>query len=333
VVSTLFAIAASQAGYLASGTLILFAAWTATFALLVRMVPIIWAQAARFTVTDRHVIWRRGHVRRSIQRDGVSFARIEWNRRNPRVGDLELVRAVPTGALRRGLTVALQGVASPDRVWSIVRGAAARAPAGRWDQPLTERLEQGERVRWRGSPVRSWLAWLPMSTRRTLTAALGVLCMMAAARTLLVVAPIPSRLLHAGVEPYSIAFLALVSAVGLSLMLMVALGLGFLYVAIVQPPRLGRRTQYVITDSRIILQRGRKEIHVDRSMVVDVVDRSGLYGGRDVFLVLDGPQSRAFAAQGAFGPGERTKGFVPVFHSVSSADAEHIRAELAPGAR
>jgi len=121
VVTTLLAIAVSQTTHHPAGTLLFFAGWCATFAIAVRMGPVIWNQSVRFTVTDRHVVWKRGRWTRTIQREGISFARIRWSRRDPGVGDLELVRAVPTGALNRRLTVALQGVAAPDRIWSIVR--------------------------------------------------------------------------------------------------------------------------------------------------------------------------------------------------------------------
>jgi len=330
VVTTLLAIAASYAGHMLAGKLVLFAAWTATFALLVRMVPILWAQAARFVVTDRHVIWQRGNFKRTMQRNGVSFARIAWSRKDPRVGDLELVRAVPTGALHRRLTVGFQGVAHPDRVWSIVRGAkATERSTGGWSQPIEERLEEGERVLWEGAPRRSVRSYLPLSTRRTLMAALGLLCWMAAARSVIVAAPIPQRLLTAGIEASSVAFLALVGAIGLTWIVLAVMGGWLLHQGITRKAMLDKRTRYLLTDRRVILQRGRKEIHVDRATIVDVAESEGLYGERDAFLVLDGPQARAVAAHGAFGPGERVKGFRPMMQSLPADDVMELRELLA----
>ena len=42
--------------------------------------------SARYTVTDKHVIWQRGRLRRSIERDAISYAVIRWNPRVPGVG-------------------------------------------------------------------------------------------------------------------------------------------------------------------------------------------------------------------------------------------------------
>jgi len=329
VISTLLAIAASQAGHVATGKLVLFAAWTATFALLIRMVPVLWAQAARFMVTDRHVIWTCGRLKRTIQRDGISFARITWNRTNPRIGDMDLVRAVPTGALNRRLTLNFKGVTAPHRVWTIVRGAQSVAGSvGGGDVPLEARLDQGEVARWSARPVRSWRAWLPMSTRRSLTAALGGLCWMAAVRTILMGIPLTGRLVAGGISPTSLAFVSLVGAVALTVVLLAVIGVWFLHFGLSRKPWLDRTTRYLVTNHRIILQRGRQELHVVRGAVVDLAVRDGLYGGRDVYLVVDGPQSRALSAQGAFGPAERVSGFRPLLQGLSAADVDALRDEL-----
>ena len=49
------------------GGMILFAAWCATLALAAWRVPIWWRSQIEYLVTDRHVIWRRGRIRRSIE--------------------------------------------------------------------------------------------------------------------------------------------------------------------------------------------------------------------------------------------------------------------------
>ena len=329
LVSVLLAIAASVADHAAAGRLVLFAAWSASFALLVRMVPVLWAQAAKFVVTDRHVIWRCGKLTRTIQREGISFARITWHRKNPHVGDLDLVRAVPTGALRRRLTLTLRGVSSPHRVWTIVRGAESVAGSvGGGDVPLEARLDQGEVVKWTGRPMRSWRSWLPMSTRRTLTAALGGLCWMAAVRTVLTGIPLAQRLIEGGIAPWSVGFITLVGAIALTVVILIAAGGWFLHVGLIHKAWQDRSTRYLVTNERVILQRGRHELHVGRKSVVDVADRDGVYGGRDVYLVLDGPDSRAFSAQGAFGPAERVRGFRPMLQGLNAADADALRHEL-----
>ncbi|MBI5534939.1 MAG: hypothetical protein HY898_19585 [Deltaproteobacteria bacterium] len=328
--ATLLAIAAARAAHLAPARLIIFAAWCATFALAIRMIPVIWSQAARFVVTDQHVIWARGTFKRTMQRDAISYARIQWSRHNPGVGDLELVRAVPAGVLHRGLTLVLQGVTAPDRVWSIVRGVPTTAAGGDGRRPLSQRLDDGERVLWSGQPTRSWRAWLPLSTRRLLTTTLAVACFAAAVRSVSTGVPIGSRLLHAGVPVVSLTFLALVAAFALTVGVLAAIGGAFLYQGVVRKPLLDRSTRYLVTDRRVLIQRGHGEIHLDRSNVVDLMEEKGLYGGVDAYLIMDGPRSRGFAASGAFGPGERAKGFLPMLRGIH--DVEGLRAALGQSA-
>src|SRR5690606_38610887 len=125
----------------------------------------LWLKNSQYIVTDNHVIWRRGPFHRSIERRSISYARIYWDPKCPGVGDLELVRAVPTGALRRRLKLRLGLVAAPDRVWAIVRGAEDKAPRGDGERPLTQRLDSGERVVWSARPRPRLRAYLPHGQR------------------------------------------------------------------------------------------------------------------------------------------------------------------------
>lgn len=331
VVATLMAIAVSQTTHHPAGALLLFAAWCATFALAVRTVPVLWNQTVRFTLTDKHVIWKRGRWTRTIQREGISFARIRWSRRNPGIGDLELVRAVPTGALRRRLTLSLQGISRPDRVWAIVRGATGANADGSWNTPLAQRLDEGEQILWWARPTLGWRRWLPLSLRRTLMVALGVLMAMGAARTVLSARPIPGKLIAAGMPSTSLPFLALVSAIGITVAMLATIATLLVFLGIARKALLDRRTSYLVTDKRVLLQRGLMEIHLDRRLVVDVMDRDGLYGDKDVYLVLDGPQSRAVATNGAFGRQEGVAGFVPLLQSIRDVDG--LRRALATQSR
>ena len=110
------------------GGLLAFAAWMATLGIALNFGPRWWRSELEFILTDRHIVMRRGRLRRSIDRREVSYARIHWNPKRPGIGDLEIVRAVPTGALRRRLMLRLQSITAPDRVWAIVRGAEDVAP-------------------------------------------------------------------------------------------------------------------------------------------------------------------------------------------------------------
>ncbi len=316
VVTTLLAIAISQVIRQPAGAMIFFAAWCASFALAVRAVPVLWARSARYTITDKHVICRQGRFVRTIQRDGITFARIHWSKHTAGVGDLELVRAVPTGALRRRLTLSLEGIAAPDRVWAIVRGTPPGTDARGWTTPLEDRLELGEKCLWQSRPATTWRSWLPLRLKRTALLALGILAGMGAVRTILMATALAAKLMHAGLAPLSLAFASLFTAILVTVLLLTSLAVALAYLAIAASPLLDRHTMYLVTDRRVLLQRGRMEIHVDRGLIVDVIDHDGVYGEKDVHLVLDGPQSRAVATSGAFGRGEGMHGFLPVMHGV-----------------
>ena len=98
--------------------------------MLCLQLPRVWLSKVKYIVTEHHVISQRGPFRRTIERRAISFARIFWNANAAGVGDIDLVRAVPTGALRRRLMLSLSGVSCPDRVWAIIRGEERVAPAG-----------------------------------------------------------------------------------------------------------------------------------------------------------------------------------------------------------
>lgn len=107
VVALCFAIAIATALGVRTGGLIVLAGWCATIAVAAWRLPILFTQRLEYLVTDKHVIWRWGRLRRTIDRDAISYALVRWAP-DGRVGDLELVRAVPTGALRRTLRVTLR---------------------------------------------------------------------------------------------------------------------------------------------------------------------------------------------------------------------------------
>ena len=74
-----------------------FSAWCAAPALGAWRVPLWWRSGVRYIVTERTVIWQRGRIRRSIEIGQFSFALVRWGAGDPSLGDLVLVRAVPTG--------------------------------------------------------------------------------------------------------------------------------------------------------------------------------------------------------------------------------------------
>jgi hypothetical protein len=310
------------------GELLAFAAWMATLALALAYGPRWWRSELEFILTDRHIVMRRGKLRRSIERRQVSFARIHWDPKHPGVGDLEIVRAVPTGALRRRLSIVLSGLVAPDRVWAIMRGVTPSAPAGDGHRLLAQRLDEGERVLWSAHPPSDWRVWLPGSLRAAASVAIALVLGAAAAVTSYQAVHSLRAVAAAGLDPQSASFVALVASLSLTIVLLVSGTVGLLYAAIVKPARLAARTRYLITDRRVLIQRGDEVLHLDRSRIVDVIDAPADRGLYDIFLVLDGPRARAVAASGAFGEA-RGQGLQPVLHRVADVTAvqEILRAE------
>lgn len=302
------------------GSLLAFAAWMATLALAFTFGSRWWRSELEFIVTDRHVVMRRGRFRRSIETRQISYARIHWNPRLPGIGDLELVRAVPTGALRRRLSIVLHGLIAPDRVWAIMRGVPPTAPAGDGHRLLAQRLDEDERVLWSAHPLLSWRNWVPTGAR-SLGSILVALLIGGAA------AGMPGHAVHVlraviagGWAPGSPPFVALVVSLSLVIVLLVSSSVGVLYAVVIKPARLASRTRYLITDRRVLIQRGDEELHLDRSRIVDVIDAPAGGGVRTVFLVLDGPRARAVAASGAFGEAG-APGLQPVMFGITDVEA------------
>jgi hypothetical protein len=312
VVALAFALVVATSLHADVGGMLLFSGWCATLALAAWRGPLWFRSEVHYLITDKHVIWRRGRIRRSIARDAISYALIRWNPRVPGVGDLVLVRAVPTGALRRTLTLALTDVVGPDRLWAIVRGITPSAPLGDGDRSLGQRLDEGERVLWSGVPQAS-----PWTLRRAATASVAAFVALGAVRVTIGAFPAIERMFRAhAISAPSGALL--VVAVSLSVLMLATIAGGVAYAALVRPGRLARRTSYLVTDRRVLIRRGHEELHLDRARIAYVI-AAPVKGLHDVFLVLDGPQARALAASGAFGEdgGDRLR---PVLSAIGDAD-------------
>ena len=77
------------------GGMLILAAWTGALAIAAWRLPFVWWSEVEYLVTEKHVIWRRGRLRRMIDRSSISYARIRWSSKVDGVGDLVLVRAGP----------------------------------------------------------------------------------------------------------------------------------------------------------------------------------------------------------------------------------------------
>ncbi len=333
IVALCFAIVAGVSLRVPVGGLVVFSMWCATLSLGAWRFPLWWRSGVEYLVTEKHVIWRRGRIRRSIERQAISYALIRWNTRaksGPATGDLVLVRAVPTGALRRTLRLSLADVETPDCLWAVVRGVPVGAPLGDGERPLAQRLDEGERVLWTATPLAS-----PWTPRRGLTAAVAVI--LAAASAHLVYRAVPPLRRALAVHLLSTTgSVFLIAGVALAVVLLASTAVGIAYAAWLRPLRLARATRYIVTNRRVLIRRANEELCLERSRIAYVIDApmARSFGGEpethglhDVFLVLDGPQARALAPSGAFGGGDPSV-LKPVLLAIE--DAETVSAILTP---
>lgn len=299
----------------------LFAMWCASLGVAARELPRLWLRKARYVVTEQHVITYFGPFRRSIDRKAISFARIFWNDTDRNAGDLELVRAVPTGALRRRLMLKLYGVRAPDRVWAIVRGAESIAPSGQHgERPLAQRLDHGERVIWSARRHPQLKAYLPKGQREWGLLCIGGFLFLGADRMVEHGIPALQRVAHGGLPVRSFPFAALAFGLSLAVLMVFAIGCYAIYDAVIRQAYAAKHTRYLITDKRVLIQRGSEELHVDRDIIVDVIDAPVGDGLHDIFFVLDGPRARALAMSGAFGELGRSPHLRPVFEAVDDVE-------------
>jgi hypothetical protein len=322
------AIAIAQTLHRPVHALLLTALWSFSWAMGQRFVPQWWHQSVTLVITDRRVIWARGNDRRSIERAGISFARIHWYP-DHQSGDLELVRDVPTGALRRKLTLVFRGIPHPDRVWDHIRGAqplpapsrdeamagdtmaVAFDRAADADAPFSSndarkhtarKLHAGERLVGLFRPALSWRSVMPQSARHVGAIALGLVSAAATVESFARALPATRLVLAAGVPALSAGFVALVLALSMTTGLLFASGLSLVWTGLLSRAARDRATRYVVTDQRVVITQGDEELHLDRARIVDVVEAPDPSGAvSDVFLVLDGPKARALAMSGAFG--------------------------------
>lgn len=314
-VALAFAVVVATSLHQRASTLVAFAAWSASLALAAWRLPLWFRSAARYVVTDKHVIWQRGRLRRSIERDAISYAIVRWNPSAPGIGDLVLERAVPTGALKRTLSLTLSNVEAPDRLWAVVRGLTPSAPLGDGNRPLAQRLDEGERVLWTARPWAS--RW---TSRRIATAVFGVLLAIAAVHVFVRLGRPIARVLRAHALPPATAAV-LVAGGTLVVLLLAGLASFVAYSALLKPWRLTRETRYFVTDRRVLIRRGTEELHLNRERIAYVITAPSRDGSArcDVYLVLDGPQARAFSPSGAFGGADEER-LVPMFTAVEDAD-------------
>ena len=145
----------------------------ATLAVAFGFGPRGWRSELEFLVTDRHIVMRRGRLRRSIEIKAISFARIRTGIPK-RPGGIGVTSSwfAPCRPARSGGDFLHRAQPRPRQrpigSWkAIMRGVTPSAPAGDGERLLAQRLDDGERVLLVGAPVRclARLASDPASAR------------------------------------------------------------------------------------------------------------------------------------------------------------------------
>ena len=302
-------------------------AFTAFYMLLTgvaaRLLPRYLLDPCKYMVTDRHVIWKRGSYRRVMDRRGITYGRIHWHRSVPGVGHLELVRAVPFGPLSRRQRVVLHDVVAPDVLFALIREVEPNAFAGYADVKLADRLDRGERVLWSAGPA----GWR-LGTAEALTALVGALVLLAGGLYAYRTGAILVGLEHAGLSVRSPTWLMLFAAIAISASVIVGVGAALLWQGLWGAREGGTHTEYLLTDTRLLIRRGLTELSVDRRRIVDVAEVPSTRGSQNLHLILDAPDARALEDNGALGLVTPPRATVPpVLYEL--LDIEELKALLA----
>jgi hypothetical protein len=263
-------------------------------------------------------MWRRGRVQSWIDRHAISYARVVWHRSATGVGHLELVRATPFGPLARKQRLMLLNVVAPDRVLAEIRGVPAAENLGDPELPLTDRLDDGERVLWGGGP-QGYL----LGVRDIATSALGAFVLWLGLRYGGQAGSVLIDLERLGLQVRSWTWLLLFLATALSFSVIATVGAWLIWHGLFRARAMGRDTEYVVTNLRVLIRRGRTELSLDRKTIVDVAVVPVADGSRHLFLILDAPEARALSDSGAMMPITPARDLVPpILYELR--DSEHV---------
>lgn len=323
IIAALFAALLADAGLPGVRSMSFVTFYLCATALGVYTIPQYLRDPCEYLVTDRQVIWRRGLLRRTLERSDITYARIHWHRSVPGVGHLELVRAVPFGPMSRRLRIVFHDIEAPDRVLSLIRGVQPAHYAGYSDVKITDRLDPDERVLWGAGPtgLRLGYAEAVTSVLGLLMLAIGLYYSYRTGHTLL-------RLEEMGLRIHNPKWLLLFTAIALSATVMLGIGAWLLWKGVWGARAEGSHTEYVLTDRRLLIRRGRTELSVDRRRIIDVADVPASGGSHNLVLILDGPDGRALDDSGAMvsfaGPPRAS--VPPVLYEIR--DPERVRSLL-----
>jgi hypothetical protein len=296
VVAALFACLLSVIGIAAVRSTAFLAFYLFMTGASMLLLPHLLLDGCAYAVTDRHVIWKRGELRRAIERRAITYGRIHWHRSVPGVGSLELVRAAPFGPFSRKQRVMLHDVEAPDRLFALIRGATPGEFAGYCDVPITDRLDAGERVLWGSAP-----AGLRLGSSELLTAAMGAGVLAIGFAYCHRIGSIVISFERSGLPVRSATWLLLCLATLISATVILSIGAVLLWKGLWGARAAGSRTEYILTDTRVLIRRADTELSVDRTRIVDVAEQPNGSELSDLYLILDGPRANALDVSGALG--------------------------------
>jgi hypothetical protein len=289
------------------------------------IVPRHLLDSCEFAVTEGHVIWKRGQLRRAIERQAITYGRIQWHRSVPGVGTLELVRAAPFGPFSRRQRVVLHDVEAPDRLFALIRGVTPGEFAGYGDVPLTDRLDQGEHVIWGAAP-----AGFRLGRAELLLSCVGLAVLVTGFVYVYKIAGVLLTLERSGLPVRSVTWLMLASATLISASVIFAIGGVLLWKGFWGARVAGSRSEYILTEHRVLIRRGEIELSVDRTRIVDVAEQRSTGDLGNLYLILDGPRANALDDSGALGIMAPPRSAVlPVLYEVR--DREQFRRLLFAG--
>lgn len=259
----------------------------------ISLLPQYYLDPCQYMVTDRHVIWKRGRLRRTIERKVITYARIRWHRSIPGVGRLELVRAVPFGPLVRRQRLILHDIEAPDRLLALIRNAEPNAYAGYADVRITDRLDRGETVLWGDGPT----GWM-LGHAEAITSVLGSLVLMIGIIYWYRTGGVLIALEQVGLRVDTWTWILLFLAILVSGAIIITVGAVLLWKGIWGARVDGSDTEYLLTDSRLIIRRGKTELSIERTRIVDLADVPSTAGSHNLYIILDGPSSKALELNG-----------------------------------
>jgi hypothetical protein len=147
--------------------------------------------------------------------------------------------------------------------------------------------------------------------RDVLTAAIGAGVSWMAMRYGAQAASVLIDLERLGLQVRSWTWLLLFLAAALSFSVIAAVGAFLVWRGLIRARAMGRDTEYVVTNKRVLIRRGRTELSLDRKGIVDVAVVPVADGSRHVFLILDAPEARALSDSGAMMPMPPARDIVP----------------------